>query len=50
MQMMQSSPQFKQLQEVVKFVNQNGGDPEKLFYKLADEQGVNPQDILNELI
>ena len=42
----QSNPQLKQAMDLVQ---QNGGDAEKAFYKLAEEKGVNPDDILNML-
>ena len=45
-QMMQNNPQYKQ---VMDYVNQNGGDPQKAFYAMAKEKGVNPEDILNQL-
>lgn len=45
-QMMGQNPQIKQ---VMDYVNANGGDPQKAFYKLAQERGVNPDDILNQL-
>ena len=45
-QMVQSNPQMKQ---VIDYVNANGGDPQQAFYRLAEEQGVNPDEILNEL-
>ena len=45
-QMMQTNPQMKQ---VIDYVNANGGDPQKAFYKLAEEQNINPDEILNEL-
>lgn len=41
-----NNPQLKQAMDLVQ---QNGGDPEKAFYKLAEEKGVNPDDILNML-
>ena len=41
-----NNPQFKQVMEIVK---QNGGNAEQAFYKLAEEKGVNPDDILNML-
>ena len=44
--MMQTNPQFKQVMDLVK---QNGGDPKYTFYKLAEEQGINPDEILNML-
>lgn len=45
-QMVASNPQIKQ---VVDYVNQNGGDAQAAFYKLADEKGINPDDILSKL-
>lgn len=38
-----------QLKEVIQYVNQNGGNAKAAFYKLAQERGVNPDDILNQL-
>ena len=45
-QMMANNPQYKQ---VMDYVRQNGGDPKAAFYKMAEEKGVNPEDILNQL-
>lgn len=45
-QMMGQNPQIKQ---VMDYVNANGGDPKAAFYKLAEEKGVNPDDILAQL-
>ena len=45
-QMLQSNPQYKQ---VIDYVNRNGGDPRKAFYQMAQEKGVNPNDILSML-
>ena len=45
-QMMQNNPQMKM---VMDYVNQNGGDPEKAFYQMAQEKGVNPDDVLKML-
>lgn len=45
-QMMGQNPQIK---NVMDYVNQNGGDPKAAFYKMAQEKGVNPDDILNQL-
>lgn len=45
-QMMSKNPQIKQ---VMDYVNANGGDARAAFYKLAQEKGVNPDDILNQL-
>lgn len=41
--------QNKELKTVMNFVNKNGGNAQQLFYELAREAGVNPQDVLNEL-
>lgn len=47
MQMMaQQNPQISQ---VVNFVQQNGGDPKTAFYKLAEQRGVNPDEVLQML-
>ena len=45
-QMMVNNPQMKQ---VMDFVNQSGGDPKKALYALAEQRGINPQDILDML-
>ena len=45
-QMMQSSPQ---MQQAMSIVGQYGGDPQKAFYALAQQKGVDPQEILNML-
>ena len=45
-QMMGQNPQIKQIMD---YVNANGGDPKAAFYKLAEERGVNPDDILSQL-
>lgn len=41
--------QNKELKTVMNFVNKNGGNAQQLFYELAREAGVNPQDVLNGL-
>lgn len=41
--------QNPKMQQVMQFVQQNGGDAKTAFYKLAEQQGVNPDDILNTL-
>ena len=47
MQMMaQQNPQISQ---VMNFVQQNGGDPKMAFYKLAEQRGVNPDEVLQML-
>lgn len=45
-QMLQGNPNYKQVME---YVNRNGGDPRKAFYQMAQEKGVNPNDILSLL-
>ena len=45
-QIMQSNPQYRQVMDLV---NQNGGDPKRAFYQLAQQKGVNPDEILNML-
>lgn len=40
--MMTQNPQMKQAME---YVNANGGNAKEAFYKLAKEQGINPQEI-----
>ena len=46
MQMMQNNPNMKQAMEIVQ---QYGGDAEKAFYALAEQKGIDPQEILNLL-
>lgn len=38
-----------QMQQAMDFINKCGGDPQKAFYALAKQKGVNPYDILNAL-
>ena len=45
-QMVMNNPNLKQ---VMDFINQSGGDPQKAFYALAEQKGINPQDILDML-
>lgn len=45
-QMLANNPQ---MQQAVEFINKCGGDPQKAFYALAKQKGVNPDDILNAL-
>ena len=44
--MSQTNPQIKQ---VFDYVQQNGGDAKSAFYKLAEQNGVDPNNILNML-
>ena len=45
-QMMMNNPQLKQVMDIV---NKSGGDPKKAFYTLAEQKGVDPNEILNML-
>ena len=45
-QLMQTNPQMKQVMDVVRA---SGNDPKKAFYALAQQKGINPDDILNLL-
>lgn len=44
--MMQQNPQVR---SVMNLVQQSGGDPKTAFYKLAEQKGVDPEEILNAL-
>lgn len=46
-QMIGQNPQIKQ---VMDYVNANGGDPKTAFYKLAQEKGVDPDEIIKQLM
>lgn len=37
------------MQQVMEYVQQNGGDPRIAFYKLAKEKGIDPNYILSML-
>lgn len=41
--------QNPQMQQVMSYINQNGGNAQQAFYKMAQEKGVNPDEILNLL-
>ena len=41
--------QNPQLRQVLDYVQQSGGDPKEAFYKLAQEKGVDPNQIINML-
>ena len=45
-QMMQNNPQY---QQVMQLVNQAGGDPRQAFYQMAQQMGVNPDEIISML-
>lgn len=42
----QNNPQMKQVMDIV---NQSGGDPKAAFYRMAEEKGVNPDQVLSML-
>ena len=42
----QSNPQMKQVMDLV---NQAGGDPRSAFYKMAQDRGIDPEQILSLL-
>ena len=46
MGMMQNNPQMKQVMDIV---GQSGGDPKAAFYKMAEEKGVDPEQVLSML-
>ena len=46
---MQNPMEIPQIKQVMDFVNNTGGDPQKVFYALAKQRGVNPEDILRQL-
>lgn len=45
-QMAQNNPQLRQ---VMSIVQQSGGDPKAAFYKMAQEKGIDPDQILSML-
>lgn len=45
-QMLQNNPNNN---EIMKYINDNGGDVQKAFYAAAKDKGVNPEDILKAL-
>ena len=45
-QMLQSNPNIN---KVMQYINENGGDPKTAFYKLAEEKGVDPQELINKI-
>ncbi|MBR4377269.1 MAG: hypothetical protein IKP50_00055 [Bacilli bacterium] len=44
--MLQQNPNYNQ---IINYVKQSGGDPKTAFYKMAQEKGVNPDEIINML-
>lgn len=44
--LMQNDPRMR---EINKVIQEAGGDPKAAFYKKAQEAGINPDEILNDL-
>ena len=44
--MMQNNPGYRQVMELVK---QNGNDPQKAFYALARQKGLDPDQLVKDL-
>lgn len=38
-----------QMADAMRLIRENNGDAKSTFYKLAQQKGVNPEDVLNEL-
>ena len=38
-----------QLKMVLNYINQNGGNPKDAFYKMAQEKGIDPEEIIKML-
>ena len=45
-QLFMNNPQFKQVMDLIQSAD---GDPQKAFYDLAQQKGINPQDVLDML-
>ena len=45
-QMAQTNPT---VQQAMNYVNQNGGNAQQAFYQLAQQMGVDPMTVLNQL-
>lgn len=45
-QLMTNNPQFKQVMDIIQ---QHNGDPQKAFYAVAEQKGIDPNEILNML-
>ena len=41
--------QIPQLRQAMELVQKTGGDPQKAFYMLAQQRGVDPESILSQL-
>lgn len=38
--------QNSQMKQVMTYVQQHGGDPKKAFYDMAEQQGIDPEQVL----
>ena len=45
----QMSANNPQMQQVMNVIQQNGGDPRAAFYNMAQQKGIDPNVILNQL-
>ena len=45
-QLLNNNPNTRQVMDLI---NAAGGDPQKAFYQLAEQKGINPEEILNML-
>lgn len=36
------------MQNVINIINQNGGDPKRAFYAMAQQQGIDPNTVLQQ--
>lgn len=45
-QFLNTDPRF---QNIINYINQNGGDAKSAFYNLAAQRGVDPNSILSKL-
>lgn len=45
-QMLQKSPQGK---EIMRLIQESGGDPKTAFYKLARDKGIDPDAFINSI-
>lgn len=45
-QLLKNDPRF---QQVINYINQNGGDAKSAFYNMAAKKGVDPNSILSQL-
>jgi len=46
LQNLANNPQY---QQIMNLLRENGNDPQKAFYALASQMGINPNDILKML-